>query len=90
VLGSRNDRLIELLCNDLYHLIRLYRHRATMAPGRSREALEEHRHILSAIRNRDGQLAERLMRDHIAAANRYLSSDDGLKRKAGPKFSTAR
>ena len=90
MLGSRNDRLIELLCNDLYHLIRLYRHRATMAPGRSREALEEHRHILSAIRNRDGQLAERLMRDHIAAANRQLSSDDGPKWKAGQKLPAAR
>jgi DNA-binding GntR family transcriptional regulator len=64
VQGSKNSRLIELLCNDLYHLVRLYRHQFGVI-SRAQRALVEHEHIVAAIADRDGEMAELLMRHHI-------------------------
>jgi DNA-binding GntR family transcriptional regulator len=66
--GSHNSRLKDLLCNDLYHLVRMYRFQFGMASPRARRALGEHRHIVEAIEGRDGELAEILMRRHIRAS----------------------
>ena len=66
--GARNRRLIDLLCGELYHLIRMYRYRASQAVARPPQALAEHRHILRAIEQRDEELAEMLMRRHISGA----------------------
>jgi len=66
--GSGNRRLIEILCNDLYHLTRLYRCQFGMKSHRTREALREHELIVEAIAARDGELAEWLMRRHIRAS----------------------
>lgn len=68
VSGSHNIRLQGLLCNDLYHLARMYRFQFGMASPRARRALDEHGHIVEAIAGRDGELAEILMRRHIRAA----------------------
>jgi DNA-binding GntR family transcriptional regulator len=91
--GSHNIRLKGLLCNDLYHLVRMYRFQFGMASPRARPALDEHGHILEAIEGRDGELAEFLMRRHIRASRknveRRLAEDmsrtkgaNGAKRKA--------
>lgn len=66
VQGSKNSRLIELLCNDLYHLVRLYRYQFGLV-SRAQRALVEHEHIVAAIADRDGEMAELLMRHHIRA-----------------------
>ena len=68
VQGSKNARLISLLCNDLYHLVRMYRYQFGMASPRAKPAFTEHEHIVNAIADRDPQLAELLMRRHIRAA----------------------
>jgi DNA-binding GntR family transcriptional regulator len=68
VQGSGNGRLVELLCNDLYQLVRLYRYQFGMASNRGPRALVEHGHIVDAIGRRDGELAELLMRAHIRIA----------------------
>ena len=68
VQGSKNSRLIELLCNDLYHLVRLYRYQFGMQSRRAPRAYGEHEHIVDAIERRDGELAELLMRHHIRAS----------------------
>jgi DNA-binding GntR family transcriptional regulator len=67
VQGSKNSRLIQLLCNDLYHLVRLYRHQFGLV-SRAHRALGEHEHIVAAIADRDGEMAELLMRHHIRAS----------------------
>jgi DNA-binding GntR family transcriptional regulator len=67
-LGSRNKRLVASLCDDLYHFIRIYRFRSSAKPGRALLALKEHQAILAAMRARDEDLAEALMRQHIRAA----------------------
>ena len=71
--GSRNKLIEGLLCRDLYQLMKVYRYRHSAAPGRARRALIEHRRIADAIADRDGDLAEFLMRRHIAAARAIAS-----------------
>jgi DNA-binding GntR family transcriptional regulator len=68
VQGSGNRRLMDLLCNDLYHLMRLYRYQFGMQSRRGPRAFTEHEHIVDAIERRDGELAELLMRHHIRAS----------------------
>jgi DNA-binding GntR family transcriptional regulator len=68
VMGSGNGRLVDLLCNDLYHLMRLYRYQFGMQSRRGPRAFVEHEHIVDAIERRDGELAELLMRHHIRAS----------------------
>lgn len=70
--GSKNQRLIELLCSELYHLIRMYRFRSSQIMSRPNKALTEHRHICTAIEQRDGELAEILMRRHINTAQKHI------------------
>ena len=69
--ASGNQRLIRALCDELYHLIRLYR----KTSGRSSDphkALLEHQMILKALQDRDGELAEILMRRHIARTRKMI------------------
>lgn len=68
VQASHNTTLCELLCNDLYQVVRLYRYQFGMRSHRAIQALNEHRHILDAIRRGDGEMAEYIMRAHIRAS----------------------
>jgi DNA-binding GntR family transcriptional regulator len=72
VRGSRNSRIADALCGDLYHLLRIYRRRSGAVPERKEAAHVEHAQILRAIKARDGELAESLMRSHIARAASHL------------------
>jgi DNA-binding GntR family transcriptional regulator len=72
VRGSHNATLEDLLCNDLYHLVRMYRCQFAVISPRAPAALREHGHILEAIAERDGELAEILMRRHIQASRRHV------------------
>ena len=68
VQGSHNAHMVELLCNDLYHLVRLYRYQFGMASKRGQRAFVEHGHIVDAIERRDPEMAELMMRAHIRAS----------------------
>jgi DNA-binding GntR family transcriptional regulator len=68
VQGSHNARMIDLLCNDLYHLVRLYRYQFGMSSKRGPRAFVEHEHIVDAIERRDPEMAELMMRAHIRAS----------------------
>ena len=63
--GSKNSRLHQMLCGDLYHIIRMYRYRTSTSTERPLQALKEHQRMVEAIQARDSQLAELLMRRHI-------------------------
>lgn len=65
ILGSKNNHLISILVDGIYHLIRMYRVQLGMAGPRVTTAFDEHKHIVQAISNRDAELAEILMRRHI-------------------------
>ena len=63
--GSRNGRLVRALCEDLYHVLRVYRFRSSTHPGRAKQAHKEHEAIAAALRARDPAAAEANMREHI-------------------------
>jgi DNA-binding GntR family transcriptional regulator len=70
--GSGNRTLAQILCGELYQLVRMYRIHFSATPNRPRQAFAEHHRILDAIAERDGELAELLMRRHIAASKRNV------------------
>ncbi|MCU7916431.1 MAG: GntR family transcriptional regulator [Candidatus Thiodiazotropha sp. (ex Gloverina cf. vestifex)] len=72
VQGSKNQQLIGLLCNDLYHLLRMYRFQFGMRSKRSQQAYDEHHYLLNAIVSRDPEMAELLMRQHIRSSRRNV------------------
>ncbi|WP_404362188.1 GntR family transcriptional regulator [Marinobacter sp.] len=70
--GSRNAKLAQMLLGDLYYMVRMYRYRLSTSAGRPQKALGEHRRIVEAIAQRDGELAEFLMKRHINAARKNI------------------
>lgn len=70
--GSKNKALSDMLLGDLYHLVRMYRYRYSSTPKRPQQAFAEHHRIIEAIADRDGELAEMLMRRHISASRRNI------------------
>jgi len=71
---SRSSQLFDLLCNEYYTLFRLYRMQNRIMPGRVLQALREHERIVDAIADGDGELAEILMRRHVAASRLGLET----------------
>ncbi len=79
VLGSHNKMLMNLLCDDLYYLVRLYRTQFSASGSRPHRAFVEHHRIVDAIEAGDAELAELLMRRHVSAsrenvADRYAAA----------------
>jgi DNA-binding GntR family transcriptional regulator len=70
--GSGNQTLTQMLCGELYQLVRMYRLQFSVVPSRPQQAFNEHHRILDAIAERDGELAELLMRRHIGASKRNI------------------
>ncbi len=79
ILGSHNQQLINLICGQLYHLVRMYRFQFGMNSPRASRAFDEHSHIIQAICDRDGELAEMLMRRHIAASRKNIEKKIALQ-----------
>lgn len=72
--GAGNPVLFKILCEDLYPRLRICRRQHQHISGRGAQALEEHRRILWAIEENDGELAEILMRRHLTAARESLKA----------------
>jgi DNA-binding GntR family transcriptional regulator len=71
--GSRNQMLMDMLGSEQYQLLRMCRYRTSRNAERTKPALSQHRQIVDALANRDGELAELLMRRHIQGAWRSIS-----------------
>ncbi|HWA19438.1 MAG TPA: GntR family transcriptional regulator [Devosia sp.] len=80
--GSKNERLIEMLCGELYDLLRVYRYKSSTLHGRARAAFNEHRVIVDALKTRDPERTEQAMRFHLSNARRqveqWLLENEGL------------
>ena len=74
VKASRNEVLVQMLCGELYHRVRLYRYQFSVTAGRPHKAFAEHSRIIEAIENRDSELAEFLMRRHISSARKNVET----------------
>ena len=71
--GSRNQMLMDMLGSEQYQLLRMCRYRTSRNAHRTKPALQQHRQIVEALAQRDGELAEMLMRRHIQGAWRSIS-----------------
>jgi DNA-binding GntR family transcriptional regulator len=78
-LASQNQWILENLHGEIYQFIRMGRHQSGQTPERPARALSQHRLIVTAIEQRDEELAELLMRRHISSAwkivNRILEKN---------------
>ncbi|MBS0321987.1 MAG: GntR family transcriptional regulator [Proteobacteria bacterium] len=63
--GCGNARIGTVLAQEVYDLVRLYRWSSGALPGRAGAAPAEHRAIAAALRKRDADRAEALMREHV-------------------------
>jgi DNA-binding GntR family transcriptional regulator len=77
--GSKNKKLIHLLCEELYHLILMYRHQfsaisTSKLTRHPEKAFIHHQRIIEAIADRDGELAEMLMKKHIQNSRRAVET----------------
>lgn len=71
-LGSRNKWIAQLLCDDLYPLLRLLRFRAAELRTDPLTSHIDHRGIIDRIQHRDGDGAEELMRAHVRKSRTRL------------------
>lgn len=72
--GSHNRALTDLLIGELYYRVRMYRYQFSAYANRPQKAFTEHQRIVEAIENRDGDLAEMLMRRHVSTARRNIEA----------------
>jgi len=86
MLGSKNNHLISVLFDGLYHLIRMYRVQLGMTGSRVTTAFDEHKQIVQAISNRDPELAEMLMRRHISCTKNSLVNKLVLNKSIGNHY----
>jgi DNA-binding GntR family transcriptional regulator len=70
--ACRNERLTQMLSDDLSYLFRLYSDKLAGGIHRGAEVLAEHRAIIAAILARDPPAAEQAMREHLRNARRYV------------------
>src|ERR1700676_1976628 len=71
-LASGNQRLIDLLCGDIWCIMRLYRYPGILNRGRIPLGQADHEAILQALAAHDPDACERLMRQHLSHAQEAL------------------
>ncbi|CAH1659559.1 MULTISPECIES: GntR family transcriptional regulator [unclassified Chelatococcus] len=78
VAACGNQRIIDTLNGDLHQLFRVYRRQSGMDNQRRQTAYQEHWQIMRAIISRDADLAESMMRSHIARASENLARQESF------------
>lgn len=78
VLGSKSNQLIDLLCGQLWDLLRIYRFKSSGEVGRIAAAIREHREIVRAMRERNAEHAAFLMGRHIREERCHLLRLQGV------------
>ena len=68
-----NNKWLQRVVQDLRRVLRLARHHQLNAPGRLNESLSEHREVLQALCDRDPDLADQLMQQHLMEQWQALS-----------------
>ena len=71
--AAHNQRLVQFI-NILQEQLQRFRAASLSKPGRSKTALEEHKKIVEALSERNGDLASKLARDHIENAENAMIS----------------
>ena len=79
ITGSQSQRLQEMLLGELYEFLRIFRYRSSVKPGRTAQAHFEHQNVVAAIRKRDPELAEMMMRQHLRNASLSLRMEQTVQ-----------
>ncbi len=69
---SENDFLIDIL-SRLYRITSRFNLAVLSIPGRSQGSIEEHRRVLDAIATRNGDIAEKVMKEHIKQSGSFYN-----------------
>ena len=77
--AARNQRLVQFV-NILQEQLQRFRAASLARPGRSKTALEEHKQIVEALSERNGELASKLAQEHIENAENAMIAN---KKKKG-------
>jgi hypothetical protein len=62
---ASGSRMLEHVLTDFLHYVKMARSHSVKTEHRAQESVKEHKRILEAIRQRDGDLAEQLANEHI-------------------------
>ena len=78
--AAHNQRLVQFV-NILQEQLQRFRAASLSRPGRSKTALEEHKQIVEALAERNGELAAKLAKEHIENAENAMISgmEENLK-----------
>lgn len=78
--AAHNQRLVQFV-NILQEQLQRFRAASLSRPGRSKTALDEHKQIVEALAERNGELASRLAKEHIENAENAMISgmEESLK-----------
>lgn len=64
IIAASGNPLIGEIANELFFHVRAIRHRTIGDHDRARRSVDDHSQIVAALETRDGERAERLVRDH--------------------------
>lgn len=64
IIDAGGNPLISEIANGLFFHVRAIRHRTIGDPDRARRSVDDHSQIVAALERRDGDCAERLVREH--------------------------
>ncbi len=76
------NRWLLSMIQDLRKVLKLSRLHSLSLEGRLQQSLDEHRLIIAAIENGNGELAEKLMHDHLLSGREALAKMDAKNAKA--------
>ena len=62
---ASGSRILSHVLTDFHNYVQTARTSSVVSEDRSRKSIREHRQILRAIRDRDGEMAEHLANEHI-------------------------
>lgn len=87
--ASKSPKLYEIL-SGLIDFIHMAANMGYETPGRRKDSLKEHIDIMKALRDKDTEIAEYLMRIHIENSKKaYMAYMNSIKKRPA-KFSTAK
>lgn len=74
IFSATKSGILRHILKDFQFYVKWARHESLSSPGRMEEALKEHLDILQAIRNRDGEGAEKYLTIHVENSSKNLFS----------------
>lgn len=72
IFRATKSGVLQHILTDFQYYVQWARYNSLKSPGRSQEALKEHRKIVEAFINRDYEKAEKMVTEHIVNSSRNL------------------